>query len=112
MNIAINILNILDIILLVILAILTDSIKAIIIWTIFSGIFFVIVWNVIVERQESMKNLKWYSFIISIITLIGLIIVLIRKVDIYVISNFSMQIPMYIAYLAMLIKVKHEGYEY
>lgn len=111
MNIAINILNILDIILLVILAILTDSIKAIIIWTIFSGIFFVIVWNVIVEKQESMKNLKWFCFVISIITFFSLIIVFITKHFIEI-SNFSLEIPMYIAYLAMLIKVKHEGYEY
>ena len=111
MNIAINILNIIDVILIVILAILTNSLKTIIIWSIFSGIFFVIVWNIIVERQESMKILKWFSFVISIITLFGLIIIFITKHFIEI-SNFSLQIPMYIAYLAMLIKVKHEGYDY
>lgn len=111
MNIAINILNIIDVILIVILAILSDSLKTIIIWSIFSGFFFVIIWNIFVERHESMKNLKWFSFVISIITLIGLIISFITKHFIEL-SNFSLQIPMYIAYLAMLIKVKHEGYDY
>ncbi|MBO4858822.1 MAG: hypothetical protein J5527_09930 [Treponema sp.] len=110
MKISIHILNILDIVLLFILAIQTDSLSDIIIWTICSGIFFVLVWNIIVEKQESMKNLRWFAFVISIITLIGLIIVFITKRFIEV-SNFSLQIPMYIAYLAMLVKVKREGYD-
>ena len=111
MNIAINIINIIDIILILILSILSDSLKVLIVWTILAGAFCIIFWNIIVEKQESMKNLKWYTLVISSITLCELIIVIIIKSDIDIVSNFSLQIPMYIAYLAMLIKVKKEGYD-
>ena len=111
MTIAINILNIIDIVLIYVFAIQSDSLKIVIIWTICSGLFFVMIWNKIVERQESMSNLKWFSFCISIITFVGLIVILIAKKSIDIISNFSLVIPMYISYLAMLIKVRREGYD-
>ncbi len=111
MNKIIHILNIIDIILIYIIAFKEDELTSVILWTLLSGLLFVLVWNKIVEKNESMINLKIFTLVISIITLCGLIFLLISKYNIDILSNFSLVIPMYISYLAMRIKIKKEGYD-
>ena len=111
MNIVIHILNILDIIIIYIYAIKEDSIISVVLWTLLSGVFFVLIWNRIVERNETMISLKLFTLVISIITLCGLLFIIISKKNIDILSNFSLVTPMYISYSAMRIKIKKEGYD-
>lgn len=111
MNIVIHILNIIDILIVYIIAVKENELPAVILWTVSSGLFFVLVWNKIVEKNESMKSLNFFTLAISIITLFVLLFILISKHNIDILSNCSAVIPMYISYIAMRIKIKKEGYD-
>lgn len=112
MNIAIIVLGIVDAILIYGIAIKIGTVGGEILIDVFGSVFFFLAGNYVLdendEYEKALKLFKWMVFLWLIVALCGIVLAIIRKRLIGVQTNFSIVIPLTIAYFILVIKNKIE----
>ena len=112
MNIAIIVLGIVDAILIYIIDIITEDVLGEIVIDISLTLLFALGGNHILnendEYEKALKLFKWMVFLWLIVALCGIVLAIIKKDLMHVQTNFSIVIPLTIAYFILVIKNKIE----
>lgn len=109
-NIVIGILSVIDGVLLYIIDVKIETVMGEVLFDVAATVMFVIAWHYILEDNEkAIVVYKWVVLIWSIVALIGLVWALVKNNLTGVQTNFSIVIPLSLAYFIMQIKQKIEG---